>query len=99
MTLLPARRDLALCSMSRHCPVRDRCYRSPLVRAQAVGEAQNWMEATPAPDGPCPEFWADGEARYITADQAGQYEADGWSVARFIGHHGVNGYYLATREA
>jgi len=99
VNLLPARGDLALCSMSQHCPAKDRCYRSPTVRAIAIGAAQNWMETTPRNDGPCSEFWAEGgEALYITADQVDSHRAAGWTVEPFTHHHGAQGYHLATRE-
>lgn len=66
-TLLSARRDIALCCMSRMCPVRDTCYRSSTVRAIAVSEPQNWMEATPLLDRPCEEWRAvDGDDIEIT---------------------------------
>lgn len=87
MTLLPARGDLALCSMSQHCPAKDRCYRSPSVRAIATGRSQNWMETTPRLDGPCSEWWAASngglvfdESCYITADQIEEFINQGWSV-------------------
>lgn len=102
MTLLPAKPDLALCSMSQHCQARDRCYRSPTVRAIAVGEAQCWMETVPRPDEPCEEWWAvdavhDGEALYIAIEDSGKYLADGWTVEPCLGHHGVAGYAVAWR--
>lgn len=102
MTLLPARGDLPLCMMSRHCPVKDRCYHSPAVRAIVVGGHQNWMETTPRPDGPC-EAWreapeqASGEATYITAEQVKTHCAAGWTVEPLTHHHGAAGYWLATR--
>lgn len=103
-SLRPARSRLALCIMSRQCPVRDRCYRSPAVRAIAESETQNWMDATPQVDGPCEEWWSTehetptGEAIYLTADQVDEYRAAGWTVELFRGHHGAEGYHLATRD-
>lgn len=58
MTLLPAKPDLAMCAVSRHCTARDRCYRSPAVRTQASGEAQVWFAPHVQPEGPCEEWWA-----------------------------------------
>lgn len=99
MTLLPARADLALGVSCSRCTVRERCYRSPHTRAQAVGETQNWMETTPRPEGPCEEWWSVGEAIYLTADQVEAHRAAGWTVEPFTHHHGGAGYWLATRDA
>jgi len=35
-------------------------------------------------------------AQYITAAEIGAYEAKGWNVMQFAGHHGR--FYLAWRE-
>ena len=41
---------------------------------------------------------ASGEAVSILEDQVEQYRAAGWTVERFSGHHGIAGYWLATKE-
>lgn len=54
--LRPAVADLALCGVSRHCTVGERCYRSPRTRKIAIGRAQAWVWANAQPNGACPEF-------------------------------------------
>lgn len=99
MSLLPARPGMALCGTSRTCTVKGSCYRSPSVRAIAVGEEQAWVTALVAEAGACEEFKpATGEALYITADQVDAHRAAGWTVTPFTHHHGAQGYHLATRE-
>jgi hypothetical protein len=86
VAMLAANGALALGRSCSGCVARERCYRSPHTRAQAVGEAQNWMDVTPVNGGPCAEWWAVKEklvleqSCYITADQIDEFREQGWRI-------------------